>query len=136
MNNMISMSMGTLISKLLKKLTYNPAYFFSLWNSHPNVVFGKTSSISCGEYGPWRTSTLDAVPWHDANSRHCLCTGNKQGAGCILESDNISDFLEDFKSLLPEYSIIPKMHFMIHYPRHIIRWNNWKKLKVVLNQVP
>lgn len=33
----------------------------------------------------------------------------------------ISDFLEDFKSLLPEYSIIPKMHFMIHYPRHIIR---------------
>lgn len=33
----------------------------------------------------------------------------------------IRDFLEEFKALFPESSIIPKMHFMVHYPRCIVR---------------
>lgn len=33
----------------------------------------------------------------------------------------IFDFLEEFKALFPESTIIPKMHFMVHYPRCIVR---------------
>ena len=34
----------------------------------------------------------------------------------------ISDHHHDFKRLYPSYSIIPKMHFMVHMPRLILKY--------------
>ena len=42
----------------------------------------------------------------------------------------IQDYLLEFKELYPDVNIIPKMHFMVHYPGQIRRYrysNMWLK---------
>ena len=33
----------------------------------------------------------------------------------------VADYLEGFKELYPNKNIIPKQHFMVHYPRGIVK---------------
>ena len=35
-------------------------------------------------------------------------------------------FLTDFKTLYPESNLTPKMHYLVHYPEHMLRYTTIK----------